>query len=405
MYGDGDSSDAIARDMNSLLHSSTFKHPPEGEFAEIKELISSDSSYSDYNHHDDEHNHNYSRNQNQGRQIESSLMRYRSAPSSFYASLLDENGCDDFLAPVETSNHTREKFFSSGQHHQHVFQSDSHDFIRYASNIDSKEEGINPKLNHTQISNPIFGGNSHQMSHVQPPSNSYNHHTNTNHNHMGSSSTLRTMNPTTSNLIRQSSSPAGFLSSLNAETGFAGMSDVGKPISSSRLNNRISFSSVSSSSPPFLPQISENKNDSTFKSLKRTRDSDSMMFPSSITSDIENGSSRHYSPRLVHHMSLPKTSSEMATAEKFLRFEQDSTPCKIRAKRGCATHPRSIAERVRRTRISERMKKIQSLFPTMDKQTSTADMLDLAVQYIKDLQKELKTLNDARGRCTCSTQQ
>lgn len=65
------------------------------------------------------------------------------------------------------------------------------------------------------------------------------------------------------------------------------MSDVGKPISSSRLNNRISFSSVSSSSPPFLPQISENKNDSTFKSLKRTRDSDSMMFPSSITSDIE----------------------------------------------------------------------------------------------------------------------
>ncbi|CAH1440412.1 unnamed protein product [Lactuca virosa] len=403
MYGDGGSSDAIARDMNSLLHSSSFKHPPDGEFAKIKELISSDSSYSDYNHHDDEHNHNYSRNQNQGRQIESSLMRYRSAPSSFYASLLDENGCDDFLAPVETSNHTpeegRERFFSSDQHQQHVFQSDSHDFIQYASKIDTKEEGL-PKVNHTPISTAMFGGNSHQMPHVLPPSNSYNRHTK-----MVSSSTLRTMNPTTSNLIRQSSSPAGFLSSLNAETGFAGMSDVEKPISSSRLNNRISFSSTPSSSPPFLPQISENKNDSTFKSLKRTRDSDSMMFPSSITLDIENGSSRHYSPSLVHHMSLPKTSSEMATAEKFLRFEHDSTPCKIRAKRGCATHPRSIAERVRRTRISERMKKIQSLFPTMDKQTSTADMLDLAVQYIKDLQKELKTLNDARGRCTCSTQQ
>lgn len=25
---------------------------------------------------------------------------------------------------------------------------------------------------------------------------------------------------------------------------------------------------------------------------------------------------------------------------------EDSTPCKFRAKRGCATHPRSIAERV-----------------------------------------------------------
>lgn len=26
---------------------------------------------------------------------------------------------------------------------------------------------------------------------------------------------------------------------------------------------------------------------------------------------------------------------------------EESVPCKIRAKRGCATHPRSIAERVR----------------------------------------------------------
>ena len=48
---------------------------------------------------------------------------------------------------------------------------------------------------------------------------------------------------------------------------------------------------------------------------------------------------------LAHQFSLPKTSSEMASIEKFLQF-QDAVPCKIRAKRGCATHPRSIAERV-----------------------------------------------------------
>lgn len=48
---------------------------------------------------------------------------------------------------------------------------------------------------------------------------------------------------------------------------------------------------------------------------------------------------------LAHHLSLPKTSAEMAAIENFLQF-QDSVPCKIRAKRGCATHPRSIAERV-----------------------------------------------------------
>ncbi|CAL5394520.1 unnamed protein product [Camellia sinensis] len=49
------------------------------------------------------------------------------------------------------------------------------------------------------------------------------------------------------------------------------------------------------------------------------------------------------------------------------QFQQDSVPSKIRANRGCATHPRSIAER----------------------QTNTADMLDLAVEYIKDLQEQL----------------
>jgi hypothetical protein len=59
-------------------------------------------------------------------------------------------------------------------------------------------------------------------------------------------------------------------------------------------------------------------------------------------------------PPLAPQLSLPggsngagkPASAEMAAIEKFLRF-QDAVPCKIRAKRGCATHPRSIAERVR----------------------------------------------------------
>ncbi|CAN1278271.1 Transcription factor bHLH130, partial [Linum perenne] len=92
--------------------------------------------------------------------------------------------------------------------------------------------------------------------------------------------------------------------------------------------------------------------------------------------------------RLSHHLSLPKSGTRSAI-DKFLLF-QDSVPCKIRAKRGFATHPRSIAERVRRTRISERMRKLQDLVPNMDKQTNTADMLDLAVDYIKDLQTQYK---------------
>lgn len=59
--------------------------------------------------------------------------------------------------------------------------------------------------------------------------------------------------------------------------------------------------------------------------------------------NAEFGSRPHF---LSHHISLPKTSAEMAAVEKFLQL-QDTVPCKIRAKRGCATHPRSIAERVK----------------------------------------------------------
>ncbi|KAL3637434.1 hypothetical protein CASFOL_018602 [Castilleja foliolosa] len=46
---------------------------------------------------------------------------------------------------------------------------------------------------------------------------------------------------------------------------------------------------------------------------------------------------------------------------------EESVMCRTRAKRGCATHPRSIAERVRRTRISDRIRKLQDLVPNMDK--------------------------------------
>lgn len=77
-------------------------------------------------------------------------------------------------------------------------------------------------------------------------------------------------------------------------------------------------------------------------------------------------------------------------------------------------------EQVRRTKISERMRKLQDLVPNMDtvrlldlplsysyfhllcsmylsssidmQQTNTADMLDLAVQYIKDLQEQVKVM-------------
>ncbi|XP_057974640.1 transcription factor bHLH80 isoform X2 [Malania oleifera] len=80
---------------------------------------------------------------------------------------------------------------------------------------------------------------------------------------------------------------------------------------------------------------------------------------------------------------------------------EDSVPCRVRAKRGCATHPRSIAERVRRTRISDRIRKLQELVPNMDKQTNTADMLEEAVEYVKFLQNQIQELAEHQKKCKC----
>ncbi|XP_043711149.1 transcription factor bHLH130-like [Telopea speciosissima] len=102
--------------------------------------------------------------------------------------------------------------------------------------------------------------------------------------------------------------------------------------------------------------VSEN-----FSGLKRFRDNNGKMLSSLNPSETQTGEAGNRPPGLTHHFSLPKTSTEIVAMEK---FSQDSVPCKILAKRGCATHPRSIVERVRRTRTSERMRKLQELVPT-----------------------------------------
>ncbi|XP_022722414.1 transcription factor bHLH128-like isoform X3 [Durio zibethinus] len=170
--------------------------------------------------------------------------------------------------------------------------------------------------------------------------------------------------PSSSSLLRQRSSPAGFLSHLKTENVIAGFSltrGTGNYSSQADANGGHGVSRLKS-------QLSVTRQDSLSQ---------------------------------ISEFSLPQTTLEMATVEKLLHIPEDSVPCKIRAKRGCATHPRSIAERERRTRISGKLKKLQELVPNMDKQTSYADMLDLAVQHIKGLQNEVQKLHRELESCTC----
>ncbi|CAL5211523.1 unnamed protein product [Lathyrus oleraceus] len=261
---------------------------------------------------------------------------------------------------------------------------------------------------------------------------------------------MKTGRGSCSNLIRHGSSPAGLFSNINIETGFAVMRGIGTIGAANSTSIEANFSSsaarLKNASAPnysavlggeigncsnpqnnlesegfaetrgndFIPgfplvstwedtaMISDN-----ITGLKRYRDDDDVKPFSTGLNAAENknetGGQTPATP-LAHQTSMPNTTAELAAIEKFLQLS-DSVPCKIRAKRGCATHPRSIAERVRRTKISERMRKLQDLVPNMDKQTNTSDMLDLAVEYIKDLQKQVETLSQNRAKCTCSHHQ
>nr|GMD64199.1 transcription factor UNE12 [Ipomoea batatas] len=78
---------------------------------------------------------------------------------------------------------------------------------------------------------------------------------------------------------------------------------------------------------------------------------------------------------------------------------------RVRARRGQATDPHSIAERVclperqlvqlRRERIAERIRALQDLVPSVNK-TDRAVMLDEIVDYVKFLRLQVKVLSMSR---------
>ncbi|KAL8548107.1 hypothetical protein ACS0TY_007432 [Phlomoides rotata] len=68
---------------------------------------------------------------------------------------------------------------------------------------------------------------------------------------------------------------------------------------------------------------------------------------------------------------------------------------RVRARRGQATDPHSIAERLRRERIAERIRALQEIVPSVNK-TDRAAMLDEIVDYVKFLRLQVKVLSMSR---------
>ncbi|XP_027913675.1 transcription factor bHLH49 [Vigna unguiculata] len=97
----------------------------------------------------------------------------------------------------------------------------------------------------------------------------------------------------------------------------------------------------------------------------------------------------------VDHQPIPATKSSGKNAKL---GSQASDPPKeeyihVRARRGQATNSHSLAERVRREKISERMKFLQDLVPGCSKVTGKAVMLDEIINYVQSLQRQVEFLS------------
>ncbi|KAF8077027.1 hypothetical protein N665_1068s0006 [Sinapis alba] len=97
--------------------------------------------------------------------------------------------------------------------------------------------------------------------------------------------------------------------------------------------------------------------------------------------------------------SFSKTAEEKGGKRR--REEEDNTkapePPKdyihVRARRGQATDSHSLAERVRREKIGERMKLLEDLVPGCNKVTGKALMLDEIINYVQSLQRQVEFLS------------
>ncbi|KAK9078968.1 hypothetical protein SSX86_000637 [Deinandra increscens subsp. villosa] len=94
---------------------------------------------------------------------------------------------------------------------------------------------------------------------------------------------------------------------------------------------------------------------------------------------------------------VTEVEKEKSEAKRSKSNEKSTEPPKdyihVRARRGQATDSHSLAERVRREKISERMKFLQDLVPGCNKVTGKAVMLDEIINYVQSLQRQVEFLS------------
>ncbi|KAJ4748150.1 BHLH transcription factor [Rhynchospora pubera] len=132
------------------------------------------------------------------------------------------------------------------------------------------------------------------------------------------------------------------------------------------------------------------QNDSGSKKRKRTNQDGAMgQGQASMKSQEEAGKQTSESKKEVDNSGSKNTGKNGKDAADVPKGDY----IHVRARRGQATNSHSLAERVRREKISERMKYLQELVPGCSKVTGKAVMLDEIINYVQSLQRQVEFLS------------
>ncbi|XP_060206585.1 transcription factor BEE 3-like [Lycium barbarum] len=109
------------------------------------------------------------------------------------------------------------------------------------------------------------------------------------------------------------------------------------------------------------------------------------------TSDTPESSSAYSSPAVS--ATGNKRKSNKGTGKRVKSDEKPRDVVHVRAKRGQATDSHSLAERVRRGKINERLRCLQDIVPGCYKTMGMAGMLDEIINYVQSLQNQVEFLS------------
>ncbi|MCO5613233.1 hypothetical protein L7F22_067509 [Adiantum nelumboides] len=132
------------------------------------------------------------------------------------------------------------------------------------------------------------------------------------------------------------------------------------------------------------PDASNTGNDSCSKMINKGHKSKAASSDKTKQCGISNSGESEQKSEVCNNNKTPSSSPSPTPKPDFIH---------VRARRGQATDSHSLAERVRREKISERMKYLQDLVPGCTKVTGKAMMLDEIINYVQSLQRQVEFLS------------